>query len=342
MTMTLDNTDNDNDLNVPNVEIVLHCEEDLDLDPEELVIPHVDSDFGEDEDGRFPNQAGSLFNKRIVTAAALLGLCVVGFSTAVAVASSNSSIAAVQAQPTNTNTKSSKTPNAKSSKTPKAASKTSKSANKKTSTSPSVSLVPSMSRTLAPSDEPSSVPSVNPSSDPSTQPSDQPSSVPSVKPSSDPSTQQSEQPSTSSAPSSCVALALGAKHTDIENKFLSSTNTNVSGPSEQQSEQSFYDCGATGEDIKNLLLSANVSGSDSMNDENSPQGKALYWLTCQDSINPPLQPGIDDAQIIQRYILAVFYYSFKGDSWRNNSGWMGGSNECDWHKVECISGVVGV
>ncbi len=314
MTMTLNITDTGNDLNVPKVETVLHkhnntsyCEEDL-LDLEEAEAPHV----GEDEEHRFSYQDGGLFNKRNVIAAVLFVLCIVGFSTAVTVASSNSNIAAVQAQPTNA--KSSKATNAKSSKTPKAASKTSKSANKNTSTSPS------MLRTLAPSDQPSPVTSAKPSSDPSKQPS--------------------EQPSTSSAPSSCVALALGAKDTDIEKNVLLSAN--VSGSSEQQSEQSFYDCGATGEDIKNLLLSANVSGSDSMNDENSPQGKALYWLTCQDSINPPLQPGIDDAQIIQRYILAVFYYSFKGDGWRNNSGWMGGSNECDWHKVECISGVVGV
>ena len=306
----------DNDLNVPEVEIVLqnntntsHCEEDIDLDLDlglkDDDVPHDDSEVGEDEDRRsFNNQASCLLNKRNLTAAALLGLCVVGFSTTTTLAVTSRSAAAMQPSepPNNTkSSKSSKTPKAKVSKTPKSAkntaSKTSKSADVNTSPSPS------------------------------------------------------EQPSTSSAPSSCVGP--GARDKDIKNKnVLLSANGMLRTPSglpssEQPSKSSAPSpssyCGARDKDIKNLLLSANVSGSDAINDESSSQGKAFFWLTCEDSINPPLQPGIDDAQIIQRYILAVFYYSFNGNRWRNNSGWLGGSNECDWYRVGCdtTSGVVG-
>ncbi len=199
--MTLGHTYIDNDLNVLEVEVEIalhnntsHCEKNFDLEDDN--IPYVE----EDKERRSSNQTGSLLNKCNVTAAILLGLCVVGFGTVIAATSSNAS-ADGQAQV-------SELTNIKSSKAPKA--KAPKSANKNTSTSPSMY--------------------------PSTQPSEQPSSY----------------------------------------------------------------CSTRVEDFKNLLLSTSVSESDAINDESSPQGKALYWLACEDCIDPPLQPGDNDAQIIQR------------------------------------------
>ena len=79
----------------------------------------------------------------------------------------------------------------------------------------------------------------------------------------------------------------------------------------------------------NLLLT--VSSEDVLNNKGSPQEKAFLWVT-----TTPLQPGTDDdAQIIQQYILAVFYYATNGDGWTNKEGWLEESNECDWYRVAC-------
>ena len=87
--------------------------------------------------------------------------------------------------------------------------------------------------------------------------------------------------------------------------------------------------------MKSLLL--NVSSKDALNNKGSPQEKAFLWVTTSS-----LQPGEDDDQIIQQYILAVFYYTTGGDGWTNSNEWLESSNECDWYSVACnvTSGMV--
>ena len=86
--------------------------------------------------------------------------------------------------------------------------------------------------------------------------------------------------------------------------------------------------------MKSLLLT--VSSEGALDNEDSPQGQEFLWVT-----TTPLQPGEDDAQIIQQYILAVFYYATGGDGWTNGNGWLGSETECNWFRVDCNgSGVV--
>ena len=93
--------------------------------------------------------------------------------------------------------------------------------------------------------------------------------------------------------------------------------------------------------MKTLLLT--VSDADALDDEDSPQGQAFKWVDLEDPIIPQLVPGTssnraaagDDAQIIQRYTLAVMYFSLNGASWINNTGWLGGTTECDWYGIKC-------
>jgi hypothetical protein len=37
-----------------------------------------------------------------------------------------------------------------------------------------------------------------------------------------------------------------------------------------------------------------------------------------------------DWQRIQRYVLAVFYYSTNGNEWADNAGWLSNGGECLW------------
>ena len=85
--------------------------------------------------------------------------------------------------------------------------------------------------------------------------------------------------------------------------------------------------------MKSLLLT--FSSEDALNNKGSPQGKAFLWVTTS-----PFQPGEDDAQIIQQYILAVFYYATGGADWTNKEGWLGSETECDWFGVICNDGGV--
>jgi hypothetical protein len=89
--------------------------------------------------------------------------------------------------------------------------------------------------------------------------------------------------------------------------------------------------------IKDLIVLQDISDLNALNDETSPQGCAFKWITDGDPINPPLRPGCDDAQIIQRYILAVLYCATNGIGWTNAKGWLSEESECEWYGVDCDS-----
>lgn len=77
-----------------------------------------------------------------------------------------------------------------------------------------------------------------------------------------------------------------------------------------------------------------------LDDSSTAQARALRWIANNDQIHPPLIPGIDDAQIIQRYILAAFYYATNGNGNSNLSTWMSSLPVCnsgDWTGVLCAS-----
>ena len=191
-----------------------------------------------------------------------------------------------------------------------------------TSLSPSDSSMPSASPST--SDEPSDSPSesAQPSSQPSLTPSEsaQPSSMPSLVPSesSQPSSMPSLVPSESSQPSSMPSVSVAPS--------VSAQPSSSSMPSFTRATK-----------IMNLLLSADVLSEGALDNEDSPQGKAFLWVTTSPL---QLQPGDNDAQIIQQYILAVFYYATNGAGWKDNNGWLGSETECNWFRVDCIGGVV--
>lgn len=59
----------------------------------------------------------------------------------------------------------------------------------------------------------------------------------------------------------------------------------------------------------------------------TPQSKALYWLTDNSEWD-----AYTDARKIQRYALAVLYFATNGDaSWINSEGWLTDENECTWY-----------
>ena len=88
---------------------------------------------------------------------------------------------------------------------------------------------------------------------------------------------------------------------------------------------------------------APFSGTDVFSDRSTPQYKALQWITRDDD----LSQGLTDQRLVQRYILAVFYYAVGGNNWTKcNLGdtkcvdddlnsWLSETNECTWLGLSC-------
>ena len=111
--------------------------------------------------------------------------------------------------------------------------------------------------------------------------------------------------------------------------------------------------------VSSLTVSASSSyhnATELMRTRETPQHKALEWLFYKDDHLPGgnSQPSNGDDRVVrqrfvQRYVLAVFYFSTSGDGWyscfagdinyclargRNNKSWLFDS-ECAWFGVSC-------
>lgn len=86
------------------------------------------------------------------------------------------------------------------------------------------------------------------------------------------------------------------------------------------------------------FLSASITEAFLFEDQNSAQYKAARWLADQDFMNMPIPDADpkDYAQtfwFVQRYVLAVFYFSTTGANWRYKSYFMSDYDVCDWNML---------
>ncbi|KAL7494373.1 hypothetical protein ACHAWT_003998 [Skeletonema menzelii] len=224
----------------------------------------------------------------------------------------------------------------------------------KPSSSPSVSVNPSSTPSIVPTE--SGQPSKNPSGAPSV--SSHPSGKPSLRPSvsGQPSKNPSGAPSVSSHPSEKPSLRPSVSGQPSKNPSGAPSNPSgapsvSSHPSEKpssrpsvSSEPSSTPSETTS--ISDILLANQVDSCKIISEKgtllrwgqwpSSPQAKALDWIL-SDPFVANLTLGVDDndARIIQRYSLAVFYYSTNGDEWAKTDkfGWLESSSECTWNRV---------
>ncbi len=64
--------------------------------------------------------------------------------------------------------------------------------------------------------------------------------------------------------------------------------------------------------------------------------KALDWITNSDR----LKLSADSSHLVDRYILAVFYYALDGDNWdveENEISWLSGLSHCYWLGITCTA-----
>jgi hypothetical protein len=83
-------------------------------------------------------------------------------------------------------------------------------------------------------------------------------------------------------------------------------------------------------------------------DRSSPQFRSADWLTSRDPYFRENPMECTDQKLIQRYVMAVFYFSIGGDEWAfcnqsdpacpqspSRDGWLSSTNECSWVGVDC-------
>jgi len=75
-----------------------------------------------------------------------------------------------------------------------------------------------------------------------------------------------------------------------------------------------------------------VSGGSRLNDSSSDQYKAYHWLVDSDCSAHCLP----DWRLIQRYVMALFYFSTNGDEWYNSSLFLTCLHECEWYPKKLI------
>jgi hypothetical protein len=78
--------------------------------------------------------------------------------------------------------------------------------------------------------------------------------------------------------------------------------------------------------LKALIESVSFDGGAALSDSLSPQYKALTWLDSTQNIE-----DYPEWKTIQRYVLAVVYYSTDGESWTQSDGWLTDEDECNWY-----------
>ena len=83
------------------------------------------------------------------------------------------------------------------------------------------------------------------------------------------------------------------------------------------------------------LVASSVSGTEALKDAESPQYKAACWLIHDDL----LQVKALDVHVIQRYILAVVFYTLHGGDWNRNYDFLSPSHECEWSKTFVYSSI---
>ena len=194
--------------------------------------------------------------------------------------------------------------------------------------------IPTIS-TANPSSAPTDIPTistVNPSSAPTDIPTistKNPSSAPTSTPT-DVTTVSTANPN--SAPSKIPTMSsMNPTSTKTKNPTISTANP-TSAPTDIPTISTTNP--TTTQNINRCLASINRNNTS----VSSHTSQALSWIK---GLNPLPIDCNGPNSIIQKYVLALFYYQMSGDNWVNNTGWLvNGIMECQWSGISCEGGAI--
>jgi hypothetical protein len=84
--------------------------------------------------------------------------------------------------------------------------------------------------------------------------------------------------------------------------------------------------------LAEILLQNEVSGAEALEDDSSPQFRALRWLANEDTAVLDLD-STSTVFLIQRYVLAVLYFATNGEGWEQLK-FLPASSVCEWKNGE--------
>jgi hypothetical protein len=101
-------------------------------------------------------------------------------------------------------------------------------------------------------------------------------------------------------------------------KSSASPNSGTAEPTPSPTSESFVS-------LKAFIESVSLDGGAALSDPLAPQYRALAWLDSNENLE-----DYPEWKIIQRYTLAVFYYSTSGENWTVSDSWLTDEDECTW------------
>jgi hypothetical protein len=131
-----------------------------------------------------------------------------------------------------------------------------------------------------------------------------------------------------------VALSFALSSSSAEN--VSALMPSPTSPSNQESQNE------TRFDSLRSFLSGTVTVNGALfDDPETPQYKALDWLANKDLAEVSMVKQGDD-RVIQRYVLAVLYFSTGGPDWEYSLNFLHPEHECDWKGTDELGNEKGV
>ncbi|CAJ1962330.1 unnamed protein product [Cylindrotheca closterium] len=91
----------------------------------------------------------------------------------------------------------------------------------------------------------------------------------------------------------------------------------------------------TATSLRETVLQAFPEAITAIDDPSSAQSRALAWLTSDDSMDA----FFVTEKLIQRWAMAVLYYSTNGEEWRTQDKWLTNHDECEWHTADPYTSV---
>lgn len=89
------------------------------------------------------------------------------------------------------------------------------------------------------------------------------------------------------------------------------------------------------------FLMGTISTETQLKDTKSAQYKAAAWMADEDTARLDIPDDSTDVDssfgFVQRYVMAVFYYSLNGDKWRETTSFLTGDSVCDWQTEDVLT-----
>lgn len=80
--------------------------------------------------------------------------------------------------------------------------------------------------------------------------------------------------------------------------------------------------------LQSLLAGIAFDGGQSLMTAGTAQNRAFEWLASNPGVS-----SYSDYRLTERYALATLYFSTRGDSWDNQTGWLVDPDVCNWYPI---------